>query len=116
MKILRWVLKTVGPRRVGLVLMSVYTAWLVLLYRYHFIDNINLLIHEAGHLVFAPFGDVLGMLGGTILQLAFPLFFFVYFWKRAQRFEAAVCGLWSAESEAAIKKLSRDEKLRLIGK
>lgn len=98
MKILRWVLKTVGPRRVGLVLMGVYAAWLAFFYRYHFIDNINLLIHEAGHLVFAPFGDVLSMLGGTILQLGVPLGFVGYFWKRAQGFEAAVCGLWSAES------------------
>ncbi len=98
MKILTWILKTLGPRRIGLALMAVYTFWLVVAYRYHFIDNINLLIHEAGHVIFAPFGEVMGMLGGSILQLSIPLCFVAYFWKRTQRFEAAVCGLWSVES------------------
>lgn len=114
MKILRWILKTIGPRRVGLVLMGVYAAWLVLLYRYHFIDNINLLIHEAGHLVSAPFGEVLGMLGGTILQLGFPLAFVAYFWRRAQRFEAAVCGLWSAESLMYTAEYMSDANARVL--
>lgn len=98
MKILRWILKSVGPRRIGLVLMGVYAAWLVLLYRYHFIDNINLLIHEAGHLLLGFFGELPSMLGGTVLQLAFPVAFVVHFWRRRQRLEAAVCSLWSAES------------------
>ena len=98
MKILTWILKTLGPRRIALCFMAVYAFWLVVAYRYHFVDNVNLLIHEAGHLVFSPFGETLGMLGGTVLQLFFPLAFVGYFWKRTQRFEAAVCGLWSAES------------------
>lgn len=85
-------------RRVTVALLAVYVAWLVLAYRYHFIDGVNLLIHEAGHLLLAPFGHTLSMLGGTLLQLAFPLAFVVHFARRGQPFEAGVCGVWAAES------------------
>lgn len=36
---------------------------------YLFIDGVNLAFHEAGHLIFAPFGSTLGILGGTLGQL-----------------------------------------------
>lgn len=78
--------------------MIAYGLWLILAYRYHFLDGVNLLVHEAGHLLFAPFGETLGVLGGTLLQLAVPLAFVASFWRRGERFEAAACGLWAAES------------------
>lgn len=99
MKPFWWVLKTLKPRRLIIVVLIAYSAWLVFGYRYHFIDNVNLLVHEAGHVLFSPFGEVLGMLGGTILQLAVPLLFAGYFlFKQKQRFEASICGVWAAES------------------
>lgn len=51
--------------------LGVYVVWLAVAYRYHFIDGVNLLIHEAGHVFFGFFGDVLGTAGGTLLQLLF---------------------------------------------
>ena len=98
MKILSWIWKTVGPRRVGLVVMCVYAAWLVFFYRYHWVDGINLLIHEGGHLVFSLFGETLGALGGPLLQLAVPLFITFRLWRRGEAVPAAVSALWSAES------------------
>lgn len=85
--------------RLGVVAgLSVYVVWLAVAYRYHFVDGVNLLIHEAGHVVFAPAGEVMSFLGGSLLQLAFPLVFVFYFGRRRQAFEAAVCGVWAAES------------------
>lgn len=104
MKILSWVWKTIGPRRVGLVVMCVYAAWLVFFYRYHWVDGINLLIHEAGHLIFSPLarlsptGETLAVLGGPLLQLAVPLFITHRLWRRGESTPAAVAALWSAES------------------
>ncbi len=98
MKILSYLWKTIGPRRVGLVVMCVYTAWLVLFYSYHWVDGINLLIHEAGHVVFSLFGETLGVLAGPVLQLAVPFFITFRLWRRGESVPAAVCALWSAES------------------
>ena len=98
MKILSYLWKTVGPRRVGLVVMCVYAAWLVFFYRYHWVDGINLLIHEAGHLVFSLFGETLGVLAGPALQLAVPFYITFRLWRRGEAVPAAVSALWSAES------------------
>lgn len=75
-----------------------YVVWLIFGYRYHFLDGVNLFLHEAGHVFFGVFGDTLQFLGGTIGQLVFPALFVGYFWHRGQRFEAFVTALWFAES------------------
>ncbi|MCY3698733.1 MAG: hypothetical protein OXH46_03700 [Gemmatimonadetes bacterium] len=104
MKILSYLWKTIGPRRVGLVVMCVYTAWLVFFYRYHWVDGINLLIHEAGRVVFSPLarlsagGETVAVLAGPLLQLAVPLYITFRLWRRGEAIPAAVGALWSAES------------------
>lgn len=82
----------------ALALLALYVGWLVFSYDYHFIDNINLAVHETGHLVFTPFGETAHFLGGTILQLALPAAFAVHFWRRDDRFGAGVCTIWMGGS------------------
>jgi hypothetical protein len=87
-----------SARRVLALLLIPYVLWLVFAYRYHFIDGANLLFHEAGHVFFGFFGQVIGILGGTLGQLFFPIVCIVYFYRRQQKFESAVCGIWLGES------------------
>ncbi|MCU0619056.1 MAG: hypothetical protein MUF40_04005 [Gemmatimonadaceae bacterium] len=63
-----------------------------------FIDHVNLAIHEAGHVVFAPFGDTFHWLGGTLLQLLVPLAFCVYFIRESDEHGASVALWWVAEN------------------
>ena len=44
-----------------------------------FIDYAMLPIHEGGHLLFGWFGQTIGVMGGTLLQLLVPLALAVYF-------------------------------------
>ena len=44
-----------------------------------FIDYVMLPIHEGGHLLFGWFGQTLGVMGGTLLQLLVPLALALYF-------------------------------------
>ena len=81
-----------------IALLVPYVFWLILAYRYHFLDGVNLLLHEAGHMVFLLFGQTAHFLGGTFGQLMFPALFAGYFLKRGQRFEACIVGIWFAES------------------
>ena len=80
------------------LLLTPYVGWLVFAYHYHFLDGVNLALHEGGHLMFAAFGQTLQVLGGTIGQLFFPIACAASFAHRKQIFEAAVCGVWAAES------------------
>ncbi len=65
----------------------------------HLIDGIDLAIHETGHLVFAPFGEIIQFAGGTLFQLIVPITFLVYFLRFAptrDRFAASVMLWWIA--------------------
>jgi len=56
--------------------------------------------HELGHLVFAPFGELPGVAGGSLMQLLVPMGAAWYFAHRRDRFASAVCGCWLALSLA----------------
>jgi hypothetical protein len=90
--------QAVRARRLLFVALLPYAAWLVLAYRYHFLDGVNLLFHEAGHVFFGILGRTLGVLGGTLGQLVFPVATALHFERRGRRFDAAVCVLWLGES------------------
>jgi len=75
-----------------------YAFWLVCAYDYHFIDHLNLLIHEGGHLFFNYFGEWMGFLGGTLLQLLIPLAFCLVFLFRRDKYASALFGIWFGES------------------
>ncbi len=62
--------------------------------RWVFIDNFNLLIHEAGHPLFSWGGDTLHALGGTLAQLILPALFAVYFGYWRRQWFAMVVGIW----------------------
>lgn len=54
---------------------------------------VNLPFHEAGHVIFSPFGRFIQVLGGTLGQWLVPLAVMVSFLFKADRFAASV-GLW----------------------
>ena len=65
---------------------------------WYFIDNVDLVIHEAGHVVFALFGHMVYVLGGSIMQVLFPLIFLFAFLKQGDRLSATVMASWAGYS------------------
>lgn len=61
-----------------------------------FLHLVHLVFHEAGHVIFAWFGQFMGVLGGSLLQVLMPVIWFVAvrFWGR-DAFAGALC-LWLA--------------------
>ena len=70
----------VGGRGVGLVILVVLT-WKVLAQGLSlsgdallaFIHGIDLVFHEAGHVIFGFFGEFLAVLGGSLTQVLMPM-------------------------------------------
>lgn len=64
-----------------------------------FMHNILLTIHEAGHVLFIPFGEFLTILGGSLFQLALPFGIAVAFVvKNRDNFSAAIVMWWTSIS------------------
>ncbi len=63
---------------------------------WHLIDNADLIIHEAGHMIFIPFGSFMTILGGSLLQVLVPLIFAGYFMVHQQYFAISVMLYWAA--------------------
>lgn len=81
-------------------------------------DSVDLPIHETGHLVFAPFGEFMQFLGGTLFQLIMPAAFVAYFLKRRDRHAASVVVWWIAQNCWNISVYIRDARsqdLPLVG-
>jgi hypothetical protein len=64
----------------------------------HFIDGVSLLIHEAGHIIFMPFGQFLYVAGGSLLQLIIPLLFIIYFYRRNDKFACFLLLFWLGQN------------------
>lgn len=67
-------------------------------YQWHLIDGVNLLIHEAGHIVFRPFGEFMMITGGSLFQVIMPALFVGYFCCHRKFYSAALVLFWVGES------------------
>ncbi|MDH3570630.1 MAG: hypothetical protein OER89_10670 [Gemmatimonadota bacterium] len=86
--------------------------------QFRLVDNIDLAIHEAGHVFFGPFGEFIGFLGGTLLQLIVPVTFFGYFLHHRNRYAASVLLWWVAQNLWNISVYVKDaqsQELPLVG-
>ncbi len=61
---------------------------------WHFIDNVNLIFHEAGHAIFSFFGTFIHITAGSGFQILLPLFISLYFFYRKQKVSGSVCLFW----------------------
>jgi hypothetical protein len=84
-----------------------------------FLHLINLPFHEAGHVVFIPFGRFMTILGGTLGQILMPMICLgTFLVKTHDPFGASVALWWTAESMMDIAPYINDARaldLMLIG-
>jgi hypothetical protein len=84
-----------------------------------FMHNINLPIHEAGHVVFGPLGWFIGVLGGSLMQLLVPLVFMAAFlFQYKNPFAASVSLWWFAQNFMDLAPYigdAKDQAMMLLG-
>jgi hypothetical protein len=85
---------------------------------YRWLDSLDLAIHESGHLIFGPFGEFVGILGGTLMQLLVPASFVAYFMRQGDHHAASVALWWTAQNLWNVSVYvgdARAEQLPLVG-
>lgn len=87
------------PKLIFAVLLAAYFLWIAYdPMQGSFLDNVDLPIHETGHLLFRPFGELMSIAGGSLFQVIFPAVFVGYFiWQRSF-YSAAIVLLWVGQS------------------
>ncbi len=81
------------------IVFSIYFLWIAYApMQGSFLDMVDLLIHEAGHLLFRPFGEFMMIAGGSLLQVIFPAVFVGYFVWHFKYFSAAIVLFWVGQS------------------
>jgi hypothetical protein len=58
----------------------------------------DLVFHEAGHIIFSPFGRFITVLGGSLMQVLVPVVAAVAFIKQEDPYSAAICGWWAGQN------------------
>lgn len=61
---------------------------------WHFIDNVDLILHEAGHWIFIFLGQFMSVLGGSLTQVAIPLVFAIYFYIKKDIYSTSILSMW----------------------
>lgn len=90
-------------------------VWLVINRgRYTWIDNADLVIHEAGHFFFMFFGKFIYTLGGTLMQILLPSLIIWYFWRNSYRTGAQVGLLWLGQNLINISVYAADARAQAL--
>lgn len=91
-------------RIVRIAAVLAFAAWV-----WHYMRNMEpllhgslLIFHEAGHVLFMPFGEFTMVLGGSLFQLMVPAFFVAYFARRRDWYATAFAALYLAASFAGV--------------
>lgn len=78
------------------------------------LDDANLAFHEAGHVFFAVLGSTMGLYGGTLGQLVFPILTAGSFARQGRVPGAALCLFWLFENLINIARYMADARARLL--
>ena len=79
-----------------------------------FLDGVDVIFHEAGHVLFRPFGDTWYLLGGSVFQVLLPAALAGVFYWRGERVSAAVVLLWAAQNLGYVSVYIADARARAL--
>lgn len=107
-------MKTAG--RVVLILICLFFSYQLLFTPSHwiFVDYFNLLIHEAGHLLFFFFGQFIDILAGSALQIIMPCVFLGYFLRRGEYFNSSVMFFWIGNNVVNVSIYMKDAQAMVL--
>jgi hypothetical protein len=107
-------IKTYLKLFVGLLLGVSALTQLLQIETWWFIQNVNLIFHEAGHIIFGLFGNFLGLIGGCLLEALIPLITTIHFLQQRYYFSAAFGCWWLSTALLSISIYAADAQTRAL--
>ncbi len=77
-------------------------------------DGLNLGIHEMGHYLFIPFGEVMTVLGGSLLQCLAPIIAMVLFYRQKDFFAISIAFCWLATNFFSVSVYAADARTQVL--
>lgn len=102
----------------SLIILPIAVYWALNRGEFSLLDNIDLVIHEAGHFFFSLFGKFIYTLGGTLMQIILPSIIAGYFFRNNYRTGVQFGLLWLGQNFINISVYAADaeaRKLPLLG-
>lgn len=81
---------------------------------FSFLNGVNLLFHEAGHVFFAFLGEYPGIWGGTLMQLIIPLSLAGIFMRRGDNYAASIMTAWTGQNLIHISDYMKDARAQVL--
>lgn len=79
-----------------------------------FMDGVDLVIHEAGHMILAFFPKFIAFLGGTLFQLLIPAVCLFYFIRTRKDFASQFCMVWVGQSILNVSRYVADARAMVL--
>jgi hypothetical protein len=79
---------------------------------YRFLDMVDLVFHEAGHVLFGFFGEFIGLLGGSLMQVLIPAVVTGHFLWHGRRWSGMVTLAWVGQSLFNVSVYVKDARAR----
>jgi hypothetical protein len=102
----------------SIIILPLAVYWVINQGEFGLLDNIDLVIHEAGHFFFMLFGKFIYTLGGTLMQIILPSIIAGYFFRNNYTTGVQFGLLWLGQNFINISVYAADaqaRKLPLLG-
>jgi len=102
----------------SIIILPIAVYWCFNRGNYGLIDNADLVIHEAGHVLFILFGKFIYTLGGSLMQIIIPSIIAGFFIRNYYKTGVQVALLWLGQNFINISVYAADasaQKLPLLG-
>ena len=102
----------------SVIIFPIALYWALNRGNYGLMDNIDLVIHEAGHVFFSLFGKFIYTLGGSLMQVIIPSIIALFFLRNNYRTGVQFGLLWLGQNLINISVYAADaraQKLPLLG-
>ena len=98
----------------SIIILPIALIWCINRGEFNLLDNVDLVIHEAGHFFFSLFGKFIYTLGGTLMQIILPSVIAGFFLRNNYRTGVQFSLLWLGQNFINISVYAADARARKL--